>query len=299
MFSRLKKVINSRLINVPVVGDSIQKSRIQRVYADEVALLQGDELKRIDVPSIINFSLNKAATQYIKNILVCYSEDIGLKPIALNEYSFKSELPYLHELSAAQMEPYKAAFKAKGFFYGAFSGWVEGIDNIEEYKKIICIRDPRDILVSSYFSLGISHPSPPKHTSKYQDFMSKRELAQSNTLDEFVRIRAEKLKLNYERYIAVVSEGSNNTLVLKYEDMLHDFEGWLNRIISFVGVEMTENLKNDILQKHELSRPKDEDASQHVRKGISGDYKEKLANETIVFCNELFADILEFFDYTK
>ena len=73
-----------------------------------------------------------------------------------------------------------------GYLYSVFGGMIEGIPSLEKYKVILVTRDPRDILVSDYYSIAYSHSVPSKTGNKYDKFMSKRNKAREYTIDDFV-----------------------------------------------------------------------------------------------------------------
>ena len=129
-------------------------------FINEQKLLQGENIITSDHPSIIHFSVNKAATQYVKKILARCVAHNQMLHIQMNEYAFCSSLPYLDHLNEIGMRNYQHVFQPQGFLYSAFGGFIEGIDNLEAYKILLLIRDPRDVLVSSFFSTAYSHPLP-------------------------------------------------------------------------------------------------------------------------------------------
>ena len=66
------------------------------------------------------------------------------------------------------------------------AAWWRGIANFEKYRVVLMIRDPRDVLVSRYYSLGYSHTPPSKHSDKYGDFLKERKRIRQITVDEYV-----------------------------------------------------------------------------------------------------------------
>ena len=49
-----------------------------------------------------------------------------------------------------------------------------------DYKVVLMARDPRDILVSAYYSIAYSHPEPTSTGSKHADFMEMRRRARES-----------------------------------------------------------------------------------------------------------------------
>lgn len=295
---QLIKQIGKKVISrVPFLYNSFQKRKINKRFQVEFKLLAGTHVNTNKHKSIIHFSMNKAATQYVKNILQEVATTNGMTPVSLNEFAFHSNIPFLDHLSAKEMEQYKHVFKSRGYLYSAFGGMIENINDLEDYLIVLVIRDPRDILVSGYFSMAYSHPEPSKLGSKYEGFMEKRNKAQKTSIDEYVKSESSKVYSVFERYNDLLLTRRSNVYVTKYEDMISDFQEWLTNLINYTGLDISDDLKNDFINKHSGLKPKKENKAKHIRKGTSGDYQQKLNEETVQFLNAKFSAILEQHNY--
>ena len=110
-------------------------------------------------------------------------------------------------------------------------------DFINDKKVLFVVRDPRDIVVSRYYSLGWTHGmSPNKEIAKIQEEM--RNTIQSQSIDEYVlcgMIDVEKrLKLIKELAIRC-----NYSVVLRYEDMINDFEAFSGQLKKLIPLSET------------------------------------------------------------
>ena len=90
--------------------------------------------------------------------------------------------------------------------------------------------------------------------------------------------------------------GKSNVLLLKYEDMVTDFDTWLNCLLEFLDLEVSQPLMAEIKAAASFKVDK-EDAYKHKRHVTPGDYKRKLKPETIGALNEKSNEILERFGY--
>jgi hypothetical protein len=284
---QLRKVID----DLPFVNTD------RRHHPVEYDMIQGKKLAKNIHPSILHFSLNKAATQYTKRVLNQVAASNDLVNVHLNGYAFHSDFPYLDQLSAADMQQYQYLFQPKGYCYSVFGGMIEGIERLSDYLVVWMIRDPRDILVSSYYSTAYSHPRPNKRSNKLDDFDSKRQLAQQISVDEYVVRESEHLLKVYNRYTELLLSNHPTCYITKYEEMVSDHEEWLMRLLDYCQLTISGELKHRLLQQHQHMRPKGEDQQSHMRKGVAGDFKEKLQPASIDFLNERFAAILTRFDY--
>ena len=178
-----------------------------------------------------------------------------------------------------------------------FGGFVENIDRLDQYKIVLSIRDPRDILVSDYYSKAFSHPVPPENSGKTDKFLEERRQAQSITIDEFALINSDKILNIYRKYTQNLLD-RKNVGALKYELMINDYSLFLDKLAFHSGLELPSKLKNALINKFELNKVKKEDKNKHNRKGIAGDYKQKLENSTIEKLNLTFKDILQTYGYS-
>ena len=214
-----------------------------------------------------------------------------------NEMAFSSKYPYLDHLNS--VEEYDQIFHPEGYLYSAFGGYPEGILEIERYKVVLFIRDPRDILVSRYFSKRDSHGPPPPESNKRREFLREREVAKKMSIDEFVLDKSEKLLANYNCYINDLLSCHPNVHLTRYEDMVADVEDWLERLLAYVELSPPQELRTEIIEEARSVQSKDEDKMEHNRKGRPGDHREKLQSSTIDELNEIFADVLTRFGYSE
>lgn len=296
MLKKIKSTLNPLLKTLPFIG-IIKKVYYKRRFKTEINLLAGKDEPVSTHPSIIHFSFNKAATQYVKDILSRCAGENGLKTVGYNDYAFHTNLPYLDHLDAEQVQPYAHIFRPQGYLYSVFGGMVEGIPSMEKYKIVLIARDPRDILVSNYYSMAFSHKLPDKKGDKYDDFISRRSYAQSVSIDEYVKARAEVVFNEFYRYQTQLLDKFPHTYLTSYESMVLDFENWLKALLQYCELKISDTLFQAIVDENKKLKPKKEDVNSHLRKGMPGGHKDKLKPETIHFLNEKLAPVLERFNY--
>ena len=290
--------IRQKLQSIPFFKAYFEAQWVKKQFKNEIKLV--NNTLKIDPAnqkqSVLHFSINKSATQYVKKVLSKIGVSQKMIPIHLHEYAFHSKFPYLTSLNKDQLQAYSYLFKPKGVVYTAFGGFIKGIPNIEDYKVIICIRDPRDILVSGYFSLAYSHAVPPSISSSHEVFLKRRHKTREQQIDDFVIDKIDELLGNFENYRNILESSNIPFLVLKYEEMISDFESWLRKVFSYLEIEDSE-LFNQLIEEHQRTKPKVENKYEHIRKGIHGDYLNKLKPDTIRLLNSRFDTVLKYFEY--
>lgn len=152
----------------------------------------------------------------------------------------------------------------------------------QSIQHIIQLRDPRDVLVSLYYSMAYSHGYGNKEMA---DKIHKR--TQQTPIDKFV---LENSDYFYDVYKTLkISTKYKNVTYLKYSDMVLNFPKWNKVSCSvFEADEKTilSKFKNEFLLKKE-------NITKHKRKMIPGDYKEKLEPKTIKILNNKFKKIIQ------
>lgn len=160
-------------------------------------------------------------------------------------------------------------------------------------KIVIHVRDPRDCLTSLYFSIVYSHAVP--EGENRQRFLEIREETANTSIDSFCLHNAREYLRFFQAYAEMV-EQNPGVLISRYEDMVTDFETWLQRLLDYLGVPRAHQSVNEIVSDADFDVG-EEDAARHKRRVMPGDFLDKLAPETIDELNERFAQILHSFDY--
>ena len=283
---------------VPIVEQSLRQIKHQNGFKTELALIKDIHSNNNTHASIIHFTFNKAASQYVKTILSHCAVENGMTPVSIHGYAFHSEFPFLDHLSAGEMVKYQHIFKKQGYLYSAFGGMVEGIPQLGEYKIIMVTRDPRDILISEYFSTAFSHVPPSVAGTKYNNFMSRRVMAREVSIDDYVVKESDKVLVAFLRYQNVLLAEYPNVYLTSYEQMVSDFSGWLKALMEYCNLNVSKNLFQSLLvQNDRLKMASKENILKHNRKGKPGDYLEKLKPETIRYLDMKFEPILASFGY--
>ena len=156
------------------------------------------------------------------------------------------------------------------------------------------IRDPRDAIVSAYFSFANSHKPPAKGLALEQ-FNQRREYLKSIDLETYVLEHSRQVKLAFNRYNRYLNKDSL-LKVYRYEDIIFDKLNWITDMLQFLNLSLNSNQIKKIASKHDIV-PSSEDINQHIRKVKPGDYQDKLSPECIRKLNEILSDVLARYSY--
>ena len=294
----MKNSTNTFLISVLKYCPPLER-QIKKIYRKyrlktELALIKGTHKNTNTGTSVIHFSMHKSATQYVKSILRSCANETAMTPVSIHDYSFNTNFPFLDTLSLEETKQYHHIFKPQGYVYTPFEGMIKGIPALEKYKIVLMVRDPRDMLVSEFYSAAFSHAVPDKNGDKYEAFMARREMLQTTSIDDYVLSQAEGLCNAFMGYEELL-DSYDNVHLTTYEKMIVDFDQWFKDIIEHCSFDLSAEFIQSIINKNKQSKPQQEDVHRHVRKGIAGDYKEKLQPDTIDSLNVTFEPIFKKF----
>ena len=249
------------------------------------------KIEKENTQSIVFVSLHKCATTFFTNTV--FKE---LKALQLVDYQ---TYEYTHDANLA----IKPKIHPHGYLYAvlrmydkehpgyALTNELLQISNLKKVKTIFWTRDPRDILVSLYFSFGFTHTLSP-NTLIQAHQQERREKIQSMDLDTYVLKEAPNLKWKFDTMYEMMQQLPEH-LFLRYEEMINDFDPMFEELSDFIGLD--KSLHDTMMTQ---SRPKQtEDVNSHKRSGKTGAYLEKLKPETIKKLNAILAPTLEKFNY--
>ncbi len=219
-----------------------------------------------------------------------------------------ADIPYYspnleHNIIPQQPEP-EFWYNKHGCF-GPLRRYME-IPHMEDYQVILHLRDPRDVLVSMFYSFCYSHNGPIEPNTGIRKEVADRGI------DNFVLMMstgtppisgygtgpteiAGNVLQRYETYLERLV-GKPNVIFVTYEEMVNSFQSWMEKMIVPFG--LPPNPRIDTAQTRELFSVSQENAHRHKRKIMPGDYKEKLAPGTIAQLNHRFHHVLTALKYS-
>jgi hypothetical protein len=188
------------------------------------------------------------------------------------------------------------------------------IPQVEDYEIILHLRDPRDVLVSMFYSYCYIHAGEVEANTGY------RREAAAQGIDAFVLAKASARSAEYrgdygtgghveslignlpKRYRDYIEHllGRPNVTLLKYEDMVTDYRGWLSRFIRPFPIADKASVVDSLAARaHEFFPRRSAEAMTHVRRVTPGDHKTKLRRSTITQLEDIFAHSLDALGYAR
>jgi hypothetical protein len=185
---------------------------------------------------------------------------------------------------------------------------------LNEASVILHLRDPRDVLVSMFYSYCYMHAGEIEAQTGYR-----KEVADAG-IDRFVLDMVSERFYDYrgdygigsrykkdvgtvlDRYERYLTELLNrpNTMVVSYEEMVLSFPAWLKKITRAFELVDPEETRAVVAARHANSvAAGEEDVWSHKRKVTPGDHREKLQSETIRRLDQVLAPVLDKLGYSS
>lgn len=257
---------------------------------------------RIRPKSVLFFTQHKSASVLVTRLLMHLGHSAPLKHVNYGNllsdlgcfFSFGKRFPNEHEW---YYQHGRMLFQRTGCVYGPFR-YPIFIHDWELFKKIIFLRDPRDALISRYYSFGFSHGVPEdSETQKW--FLDERKKIQTETIDEYcLRMASEWSKPMLSGYVKMVKHSMEKPLVITYEKYVESPRLMIGQIFDYCGVKLSEDAM-DLLAHQASPVSKSIRLMSHKRSGRTGQYLEELRPETVVAIEEILGEELEFFCWDR
>jgi hypothetical protein len=168
-------------------------------------------------------------------------------------------------------------------------------DSPRAARCLLLLRDPRDALVSLYFSDAASHPIPKSGPLKevYEDA---RARLVNVPIDDYVLELAPIFLRHYYRTMQLLA--LPELTLLRYEDIVYDKLRLVRATADVMEAHADEATLVQIAEKY-ARIPSNETPAAHLRQAHPGDYTRKLAPATIEKLNGMFAPVLTTFGYDQ
>jgi Sulfotransferase domain len=243
--------------------------------------------------SVYVFSLPKAGSVLLDSIMRALSERVRLTYVSLMGEFFNLGL-------AEQEIPSSASrvFVDNGYCFGGFRSYPKtfAIPNLTSQKSILLVRDPRDMLVSHYFSMRSSHANPGKALTTSRKSLPRRDHARIMSVDEYALDLANYYVRQLNRYSDVLEANRDKFTVFRYEDVIFNKRAWVADICNAFEWDVPKRVRNRVADRNDVV-PRTENEARHIRQVTPGDGMRKLQRETIEKLNELFDKHLAYFGY--
>ncbi|MEM9017559.1 MAG: sulfotransferase domain-containing protein [Verrucomicrobiota bacterium] len=134
--------------------------------------------------------------------------------------------------------------------------------HVKTVKLFNIRRDVRDVVVSAYFHHERRNPT-------------------GRNFEEFYEAMGQEIARRVDVYHRKWDVESPNIFATSYEEMLHDPVEVVTRIAKFLGLELERERIEEVCEETSFGKWKAKTGSDHLRKGIIGDWKNYLSAEDV------------------
>jgi len=241
-----------------------------------------------DFLSFYAFGLHKAGSSLLVGMLSAALERRGIPYVNTSDHAFEAGMQH-----DSLINPEDAYFRY-GYGYIGFRGFPSYLKrfDLKHNKKIILIRDPRDMLVSYYFSMRYSHINPGGGVVSAEIKRLRSEATQI-PIDQYC---IEKSTTFLAEFASISHLLGTDVRLYRYENVIYMKSEWLSDMLNYLGIELPPAEIEDIAHLNDI-RPERERLEQHIRQVAPGNYHKHLKAATINRLNEIFCHVLRKFGY--
>lgn len=168
------------------------------------------------------------------------------------------------------------------------------------YKTFYVLRDPRDIVVSWYYSAKNSHV-------QVDPIPRLRKRLQELDFEAGLRFIIDEL-LDWDLFGCQRSwvenvDSDSAVRIFRYEGLAADERGFLGELLDYLEIPMDQETFEDLYRRHAFERyakgrkKGQEDQASHYRSGSSGDWRTRFSDETYAYFREKTGDLVETLGY--
>lgn len=247
---------------------------------------QGDP----SMPPVYIFGIKKGGSTLLSKLVREISELSSYSYFELPRECFLSGLPMFRLI-----EDVDQALTRPGYVFGTFRWFPENdfLAMPHQSTKILLVRDPRDVMVSLYYSDKGSHALPPEGPLR-ESMEKRREYLQNVDIDTYVMDESSAILRHYLRTLQL--SAMPNTIVLRYRDIIYDKLHLAQVVAKALGMPTEDPRLEEIARRHDVIPGKEKEQS-HIRQVHPGNYKNKLSDETIRALNYRFRLIIKGFRF--
>lgn len=189
-------------------------------------------------------------------------------------------------------------FRPKGYCYSGFRGVppnMRGVLNQLSGNKILMVRDPRDMLVSFYYSIKFSHFFPEAATVQFSYLLNDARDSAVESIDRFCISNSYIYSSCFRDYLELLDNSA--VKILRYEDVVFDKLSLARTIRDWFSLDINSTRLNELVEPFNVF-PMDERPHEHIRQVHPGDHKRKLQPATIEILNAALEKFIRRFDYS-
>jgi hypothetical protein len=250
-------------------------SRLSRLLPQSVRrALQAKHVSSAE--NVYHCCVHKTASQWLRKI---FQDQRTYQACGLDVYNYEQELPGGVDTRKITERAFDAAFPQRAIvtpIYIDLPGFLR-IPRPESFRAFFVPRDPRDVVVSWYFSVKVSHKAMGLIGEVRERLQAMSEEDGLQHVIDFVESRG--LFAALRSWQAGVA-GDSRLRIFSYEALTGErqFETW-SELLKHCDIRMPDEVLREVLKDFAFSaltkgrERGSEDVTSHLRKGVQGDWR--------------------------
>lgn len=287
-----KKFVRSHLTSLMPICLRIS-SRLFTMPNERAYFLNDQRISESEEPSLILLSQPRAGTQVCEHTISSIYDKTGGISLKTGRFYFHYDASAGRKVNSSEWVINHV--EQNGYFYGGMGPFSE-VSSLPKVKYILMTRDPRDILISHYYSVKEAHVINSKKMLNEVNRVKSMSLTEY-CADEYILKDLEK----YLNQASQILASDLDYIYVKYESLIADPRKSLTKIGSFIGLSEDNLDLEDLLEANFKTLPDQdsEDILRHRRSGAWGQFREKLPAELQELLWDRFKDKMELLGYGK
>jgi hypothetical protein len=246
-----------------------------------------------DKPSFFVLGVRKSGSSVLNKMVRALAQRQGLPFVDVPDRLFQAGM----SARDWQHDPTLINIIGGGNVYGGFRNHPVCLNTHPAFlacRKVLLVRDPRDALISQYFSNAYSHAVPDGGLGRDR-FLEMRREALETSVVAYAQKQARHMAGTLMEYAPLLSDPLLK--LYRYEDIITRKRAMLESISEHFGWPINEKHVDAILRWADVF-PDAERPTEFIRRVTPGDHREKLSADSIAYLNKVLAEPLRLYGYT-
>jgi len=176
------------------------------------------------------------------------------------------------------------------------------LEDIKDFSENNCmfiahIRNPIDVLISSYYSFGFIHEEPDDETEKVIFYRMRSNILKT-TIDKFCLKELDRIFKKLKTFYRIISDNPN-VIISSYYEMKLDYKTWNDKMCSLMKLDSEQSTNIYELFDREFRIPPLDNSNvisgktkRHIRNGSNLQYLKELNPKTVILLKQRLASII-------